>query len=523
MRQMKKKIIIAILITLLLTAGIAFLISNNVIKGKDEEIAQLKEQVADTKCLAFAKDLTADSIITQDDITQVSVKTTSLSSGCYEYSNNTTAKHYLVIENDDGTKETSRTEMLIENLVGRVVKANVSANTLIIDSLLYPEGAEPTKDERIQEFNFLKLPSDLVTNDYVDIRIRFPHGEDYGVLIGKKVEKIAGENTIFIKLNEEEIMTMGSAIIEAYMQTGVSLYANKYTDPATQLFNEEIVDYVAKYDYAVERLIKEKTELELRREIADLIMWDTDGNSLIDADGNIPYRIPAGSVMDLEGTIASESTVVLIPTTSAILEVENEEGEKEEVEAFYIAAEMLPIILEEHRTQAEANIPAFTVEDFENIDIAAYAGIEEEYVEEIRLAQLENDTGVLNYYKVKRVLTRDAIIRTYPVRREVLAVIKNNPNLLDTIIAEFDANILLNTRVDEYYELVDERDALLAEYNATMDPYAKQEMEFKLEELENEIKSIDSGRVGSIEGKLSKEINDQRAERVSYLEALIEG
>ena len=208
MRQMKKKIIIAIIVTLILTAGIAFVLSNLALSAKDKEISELKVKIADSKCLAFASDLKADSIITQSDVKVVDMKRTSIASGGYYYKDGGW-KYYTSFVDENGTSQESNqayanVEKIKESLVGRVVKANVSANTPVLDSLLYPEAEEPTKDERILEFNFLKLPSDLVENEYVDIRIRFPNGEDYSVLIGKKVGDIVdvplpvGEMTVKI-------------------------------------------------------------------------------------------------------------------------------------------------------------------------------------------------------------------------------------------------------------------------------------------------------------------------------------
>lgn len=512
MRQMKKKIILSIIITALLVAGVAFALNHFAIKSKNEEIAELQKKVVNTKCLAFAKDLEADSIITQSDIIEVAIQEASLASGTYQVIDNDAANviYYKIITNDEGQEAESKTKVLRESLIGRVIKSNVSKNTLIMDSLLYPENEEPTKDERLQEFNFLQLPSDAVENDYIDIRIRFPDGEDYSVLIGKKVERIAGENTVFIKMSEEDIMAMGSAIIEAYMQPGVSLYANKYVDPATQLFNEAIVDYVAKYEYAVNRLIEEDKEKQLRRLIAEEIMTDADGNSLMDEFGNIAFTVHSGDVIDLEGNIATGDTVIMIPTTTLIEEVEKDDnsGEMEEVEVCYITAEALPLIPERIIEDLEDEIIEPTVEDFENIDIATYAGIDKDYVEEIRVAEASQDQNTLNFYKIMRVTTRDAIIRTYPVRTEVLAVIKNNPNLLAEIIAEFDSTALLNTRVDKYHELE-------AELAAEIDPYRQEEIKQEMEELVNT-------RVENVEEAIKEEIEAQRAERVSYLESLIE-
>jgi len=487
MRQMKKKIIIAIIVTLLLTATIAYVISHLVIKEKNEQIQMLQAQVVDTKCLAFANDLEADSIITQEDIIELDIKLANISSGTYKVinGNSTNAIHYTAFVDENGNEQKSEIRINREDLIGRVVKSNVSKNTLIQDSLLYAKGEEPTKDERIQEFNFLQIPSDLVENDYVDVRIQFPTGEDYSVLIGKKVEKIAGENTIFIKMNEEEIMAMGSAIIEAYMQKGVRLYANKYTDPATQLFNEAIVDYVAKYEYAVEKLIAEKEELELRKELV----------KLLSEDGKL--TIPVGTKLDASGDVATAETIVDIAT------IEDEEGTK------LVKVEALELIPEEIKESVKLNIEEIKIEDLEDEILAEYAGIKKDYIEEIKLASIEENENILNYYRIMRVETRDSIIRSYPVREEVLAVVRNNPNLLETIKAEFDATALLNTRIDEYKELE-------AQYNAAYDEYTKQEIKQKMDELVDE-------RIENVEQSLKSEIEAQRAERVSYLESLIDG
>ena len=506
MRQMKKKIIIAIIVTLILTAAIAFVVSSQVIKGKEEEIQELQAQVVDTTCLAFSKDLKADSIITQDDITEVKIKLTSLASGTYKVSDGN-VKHMITDDEGSLIESTANADLNLtkEDFVGRVVKANVSKNTLILDSLLYSEGEEPTKDERIQEFNFIQIPSDVNVKDYIDIRIQFSAGEDYSVLIGKKVEKIAGENTIFIKMNEEEIMTMGSAVIEAYMQQGVRLYAIKYTDPATQLFDEKIVDYVAKYEYAVEKLINEKTDLELKKLFAQKLVTDgtyaelttgeyIDGEEKIVGTANI--MIQSGDTILANGESVNNQISLLI--------AENEDEE------LYVASsswELVPQSMKDELLENNPSIKDFELEELENEMLAKYAGIEEEYIEEIKLADANKDENILSYYKMMRVQTRDEIIRTYPVKEEVLKVIKNNPNLLEEVIAEFDTTALLNTKVDEYKELE-------AEYNAAMDEYTKQEIKQKMEELMSE-------RTQNVEEKMKEQIEAQRAERISYLESLV--
>ena len=65
------------------------------------------------------------------------------------------------------------------DIVGRMTKTNVSKNTQVLDSVLYVKNEDtPDKDLRLQEFNFLQIPSDVVEGDFVDVRIQFPTGEE---------------------------------------------------------------------------------------------------------------------------------------------------------------------------------------------------------------------------------------------------------------------------------------------------------------------------------------------------------
>ena len=520
MRQMKKKIIIAIIVTLLLTAAIAFAISHFVIKEKDAEILELQQQVVDTECLAFANDLKADSVITQSDLKTVQIKLTSLSAGTYKVNGNS-IRHMILDSNDNLIESKAKDDLKLtkESLVGRVVKSNVSTNTLVMDSLLYAKNEEPTKDERIQEFNFIQIPSDVNVNDYIDVRIQFPAGEDYSVLIGKKVEKIAGENTIFLKLKEDEIMTMGSAVIEAYMQKGVKLYAIKYTDPATQLFNEEIVDYVAKYEYAVKKLMDEKIDLNLRKEVAKLLASDesylTDGVELINenAVGVATVEVKSGDVLTKDGDVATEDSNVMI------FIVENEDKELTVANASW---EAVPQFLKDEVLNKNPKVSAIELADLEDEILAQYAGIDKAYVEEIKLADSKDDDEILSYYKVMRFQYRDEIIKTDPVKAEVLQVIRNNPNLLETIIAEFDETALLNTRIDEYQVLKAEYEAIKAKYDAA-DEYTKMMLVQELETAKQKMDAVANERTENVEEKLKAQISAQRAQRVEYLDSLING
>jgi len=97
-------------------------------------------------------------------------------------------------------------------------------------------------DMRETAYDCVKIPEHIVMNDWVDIRINYPNGENY-IVLSKKPLKSCSDNREewYLWLNEEEILLMSSAIVDAYLYTGAYLYGTKYIEPAIQ--NESVVNY----------------------------------------------------------------------------------------------------------------------------------------------------------------------------------------------------------------------------------------------------------------------------------------
>jgi len=112
-------------------------------------------------------------------------------------------------------------------------KINLEIGTVLTTDMVNPEGEVDSADVRMQEYNMAILPSKLEVGDTIDIRLRLPSGEDYIVLSKKYVEDTNAE-TIWIKVGEDEILTMSNAIVEAYIMKGALLYATTYTDAGMQ-------------------------------------------------------------------------------------------------------------------------------------------------------------------------------------------------------------------------------------------------------------------------------------------------
>lgn len=358
----KKKVIatgiIAFTIPVVL-GSVAFMQYN---KKKEAEIAELKRKSETTKGYVFADNLLEGDIIAASDLLLVDIKGES-----------------APIDSFSGSRD---------EIVGRRLRINAEKRTIVTESMLMDEvDLHPELSERLQEFNMLLLPSDLNQGDYVDIRITFPSGENYVVVAGKEVKKLGttvDSNTIFLQLDEEEIVRTTAAILESYMSDGIKVYVTKYVEPSAQLYKSERVDFVKKFEDTLRNLYTKR-------------------EALISGDN-----------ADVEKYIALYS--------------KNEED-----------AEAI-------RKAVETGENVFTEEDITNAEIASIIGLTEKQTADIRTALAKNDTNVLNMYNDKLVRTRVDMKETYPVRENIAVAIAENPNILDDLKARYNIEDLMTKR-----------------------------------------------------------------------------
>ncbi len=99
------------------------------------------------------------------------------------------------------------------------------------------EGKKAADDERLLNLSYVKLNEKMKVGDYIDIRISFRNGGDYILLPKKKIQDITGnyadsqeigQNALWLQVNEEEILRLASAVVDAYYQEGSEIYAIQY-------------------------------------------------------------------------------------------------------------------------------------------------------------------------------------------------------------------------------------------------------------------------------------------------------
>ncbi|WP_214629704.1 SAF domain-containing protein [Paenibacillus agaridevorans] len=177
-----------------------------------------------------------------------------------------------------------------ESIVGKNSKIGLAPGTPLLSSLLY-EGQPIPKDLRVQEFQVIQLPSNLRPNQYIDVRIGFPTGEDFVLLSKKKVQELSG-TVVWLELNEMDILQTSSAIIDAYLQ-GARLYALPYIEPGLQ--DAAVVNYPANQKVldlmTVDPNLLETAQIELARKLRQTL----DGNLKAVSESD-KLRVTSGSV-----------------------------------------------------------------------------------------------------------------------------------------------------------------------------------------------------------------------------------
>lgn len=119
-----------------------------------------------------------------------------------------------------------------------VSKIKLMQGTVITNEMIAEQG-ELAADLRQQEYNMFIIPTQLMTGQYVDVRLRLPNGKDYIVVSHKRItipenEGAPSLTTVSLNLSEVEILTLSCAIVESYKISGSLLYVNQYIEPGLQ-------------------------------------------------------------------------------------------------------------------------------------------------------------------------------------------------------------------------------------------------------------------------------------------------
>lgn len=202
-------------ITLLLTSAGGYLAYNKV---QEREIALKQEYKGKMEALQVVADQSENALALNRDVAKGEQITESMLTEVYVPTGAAAGDRFLT-----NTMEAGDTPYF--------AKTDLTANTILTDSIVYAEEMI-TNDIREGEYSFIELPSKIEVGDYVDIRIQFPTGDDFVLFSKKEVKDVAGV-TMWVDVDEGEIMTMSSAIVDAYVEKA-KIYAMPYVDEHMQ-------------------------------------------------------------------------------------------------------------------------------------------------------------------------------------------------------------------------------------------------------------------------------------------------
>lgn len=283
-RQARNSFLLGMVITLIIAAIIVALLFMQIKKLNDS----LKAEQAATKTVyVLSQDVTSGQVLTAEMFSLQTVKSNGVPADatsdimtliqnytlCDKSGNNiytdTDGSLYMQINNTKTTvyqeastgsyytQDANGTRTYIETTQKALIaKVDMKANTVITSSLIARSDEIDTDDVREQEYNSLVLPIDLMTGDYIDVRLMLPGGQDFIVVAKKQVTipLVNGQylsDTIQVKMAEEEILTMSNAIVEAYKIEGSKLYVTKYTEAGIQeastptyVVNDEVANLI---------------------------------------------------------------------------------------------------------------------------------------------------------------------------------------------------------------------------------------------------------------------------------------
>ncbi|MEE1255643.1 MAG: hypothetical protein UHN47_03910 [Lachnospiraceae bacterium] len=321
MKKKVKKLTIAlvVVITILLVITAAYVVTRMELKEESENYALALEEMAANKQLVYVVSTEDGAGIEHGEIIEEGVNV--MKQTVY-----TGLENFNYITADD-----LGTTAIVDIYEGMTVMANM-VTPLEIET-----------DSREYEVQVVNLMVDQKENDYVDIRIMFPDGSDYLVLPKKQVKNLAFEESVFwTYLNEEEILRMASATIDAYTITGTKIYATRYVESnlqdkaiPTYLVNASVQDMMDNtsvyYDHNL--LTKATTTLNalarknleerlglLSEEKLDAVatghnIEDTAKNSVLTGLGGYDYENAVGSTEDMY-TYSEQETEEIVEDTA---------------------------------------------------------------------------------------------------------------------------------------------------------------------------------------------------------------
>lgn len=155
---------------------------------------------------------------------------------------------------------------------GKSCMIDITKGTHIVKSMLAQNNV--ASNIREVEYEVIHIGANIDVNNYIDVRISFPNGENYIVLSKKLLKGFQPDMPqCYLWVDEEEILRMSAAIVDAGLYQGAKLFMTKYIEPniqeasiITYTPNVEILSLIEQDENIIERC-SQKLNKEVRKEL----------------------------------------------------------------------------------------------------------------------------------------------------------------------------------------------------------------------------------------------------------------
>lgn len=125
--------------------------------------------------------------------------------------------------------------------IGKTSLVSIPVGTQILKTMVTDYNVSASSRE--MEYQVISVNSNITKNDTVDVRIFYPDGESYVVLSKKEIKAYTPETvSVFLWLEEDELLRMSAAIVDASLYSGAKLYVTKYIEPNIQ--EASVITYI---------------------------------------------------------------------------------------------------------------------------------------------------------------------------------------------------------------------------------------------------------------------------------------
>lgn len=122
---------------------------------------------------------------------------------------------------------------IVEDELGKAAMIDIPKGTHIIKGMLAEHSVSSVIRE--VEYEVIHIGANIEANDFVDVRILYPNGENYIVLSKKSLKGFQpGTPLCYLWVDEEELLRMSAAIVDAGLYQGSRLFMTKYIEPNIQ-------------------------------------------------------------------------------------------------------------------------------------------------------------------------------------------------------------------------------------------------------------------------------------------------